>query len=739
MIIMIEIPKQLQDEKFRFMLINSREKTPFESEWNTKNNYSYNYSKLLEHLSKNGNYGILCGDGLVVVDSDSEKLDDALQKLSATFTVKTSKGKHYYFFCKNCEKSFTIIKNKKHYGEVQSTGRCVVGPNSIHPSGIIYQVINDVPIAEVIFEQLKESLKDFIPKNKFSKVSITTKVGMKTIPNNIKELIENGVEEGQRNFNTWLIVKELCNLRYDPLVIEKIVLDFNAKCKPPRGINEVRNHTNYLLKNPEYLSDKLTKDEIEKLMEQEITKEDEEKISFDIAIPEEFKTMVLQLIIDEEKDRATEVITKFIKNTQHIHTVRDDEYAEVWIYRDGVYIPHGRTYIKEFCREILGDAYTLQFANLVINKIEVDTYIDSKDFFVNTNIEEIGVENGLLNIITKEIKPFTPEKIFFNKLPVKYDPTAICPNIDKHFEAVLKNQKEDKKVMYEWFGFTLLREYKIEKGLMLIGDGRNGKGKTLSLWKRFLGPENCVGITLQQFETDQFALGELLNKLANLAGDIDKRALKTAGSFKNLRGRDAITVARKFLPRVTFVNYAKLVFCANELPITYDSSPAFWNSWVLLEFPYTFVSQKEYDALEDKTNYRVADPNIVDKLTTPEELSGLLNKALEGLERILKQGDFSYSKTVAEVKDLWIRKSDSFQAFVMDKTELDYDGFVEKKVLRKVYNEYCREYKVKALGDKHIKNMLSEMGVGDSRRVVENESMSEQYVWVWEGIKLKTL
>lgn len=476
------------------------------------------------------------------------------------------------------------------------------------------------------------------------------------------------------------------------------------------------------------------------VVEQETSKENiRNKITFDVVIPEEFKTEILQLLIDGEKNEATERIADFIENNQHIHVVRDDEYSEMWIYRDGIYIPHGKTYIKEFCRDILGDAYTLQFANLVINKIEVDTYIDSKNFFVNTNIDEIAVENGLLNIFTRELKPFTPEKIFFNKLPVKYDPMAVCPSIDKHLEAVLKNQEEDKKVMYEWFGFTLLREYRIEKGLMLVGVGRNGKGKTLVLWKRFLGPENCVGITLQQFESDQFALGELLNKLANLAGDIDKKALKSTGAFKNLRGRDTITVARKFLPRVTFVNYAKLVFCANELPITYDSSPAFWNSWVLLEFPYTFVSQKEYDALEDKTNYKIADPNIVDKLATPEELSGLLNKALEGLDRILKQGDFSYSKTVAEVKDLWIRKSDSFQAFITDKIELDYDGFIEKKELRKVYNEYCREYKIKALGDKHIKMILSEMGVSDDRRVIEDESRPAQYVWVWEGIKLKTL
>jgi hypothetical protein len=100
---MIDIPRHLQDEKFRFVLIKPREKTPFEPEWTIKNNYRYNDFKLAFHLSKDGNYGILCGDGLVIVDADTVELNDAMKKLPATFTVKTGNldlnRHHYYFIC----------------------------------------------------------------------------------------------------------------------------------------------------------------------------------------------------------------------------------------------------------------------------------------------------------------------------------------------------------------------------------------------------------------------------------------------------------------------------------------------------------------------------------------------------------------------------------------------------------------------------------------------------------------
>jgi len=37
--------------------------------------------------------------------------------------------------------------------------------------------------------------------------------------------------------------------------------------------------------------------------------------------------------------------------------------------------------------------------------------------------------------------------------------------------------------MFELFGFLLYKNYFIEKGVMFIGDGRNGKGKTINLMK----------------------------------------------------------------------------------------------------------------------------------------------------------------------------------------------------------------------------------------------------------------
>ena len=139
------------------------------------------------------------------------------------------------------------------------------------------------------------------------------------------------------------------------------------------------------------------------------------------------------------------------------------------------------------------------------------------------------------------------------------------------------------------------------------------------------------------------------------------------------------------------------------------------------------ISEKEQE------NHRILDPDIIDKITSEEELSGLLNLALDGLDRLLKNRDFSYSKNTSEVKEMWIRKSDSFTAFCYDHLEGDFDSSISKKDLRRFFYKYCRNHKLRGASDKGIKITLENLfGVSET----QNGDMRER---VWEGIQLKNM
>ena len=483
---------------------------------------------------------------------------------------------------------------------------------------------------------------------------------------------------------------------------------------------------------------KITEKAFEIIKEEELRKKEEIQKEFmqnkEIKENEEYtlKMEVLSLLAQRKRRQATEKIVKYIEGKNYIYTIKDDAKSEVWIYQEGIYKPNGKSHIAEECRRILEENFTAQLMNEILIKIESDTYIEPEKFFKNNYIEEIPVQNGILNVKTKKLSPFNPKKIFFNKLPIKYNPEADCPNIKKHFMDVLKN-KEDYKVMFEVFGFLLYKDYFIEKAVMFVGDGRNGKGKTIDLMKRFLGADNCCSVPLTQLSEGGFRVWDLFGKMANLAGDLSSNALKDTAMLKQTTGRDLIGADRKNKSTVNFVNYAKHIFACNELPRVYDFSRGFWERWVLFEFPYTFVKKEVYDKLttEEKKKYKIMDAFIIDKLTTEEELSGLLNRAIEGLHNILKQKDFSYSTGVEEIKKFWIRKSDSFTSFAMDHLEEDYNSSLSKPRLRKAFSRYCKENKIRGVSDRNIKTVLEEM-FGVTER--QDWEIKER---VWDGVKFK--
>lgn len=442
---------------------------------------------------------------------------------------------------------------------------------------------------------------------------------------------------------------------------------------------------------------------------------------------------VILLIKSKERSKATELIVKDFEKKNYIYTTKDDKSSEMWIYKDGIYLPEGKSYIKEFCRIILGYFYTSQLSNDVIEKIMADTFIEKEKFFINDNIYEIPIIEGILNIRTKEISPFSPKKIFFNKLNIRYNEDAKCPNIINHFKNILK-EEEDYKVLLEIFGYCLLKENIFEKAFMFVGDGRNGKGKTLELLKRFVGIDNCSGVALGEMSNDSFKISEMFGKMVNLAGDIDNTDLKNTGLFKSITGRDMISAKRKFKNDIKFTSYAKNIFACNELPRVYDLSKGFWSRWILLEFPYEFIEEIEFNKLTEKQREykKIKDINIIKNLTTDDELSGLLNESLKHLNNLLNNKKFSYSKGTQEIKDIWIRKSDSFTAFCFDFLEESPDNRIKKTTLKRMFYDYRKKHKLKGASDKSIKITLENLfGVGEVR---DWQSGS----WMWEGIKLKS-
>jgi hypothetical protein len=181
----IKIPTQLEEfPGARFILIDKTEgkgKKPKERKWTTENNYDSKHPRLYGHIRCSRNYGIATGFGwLQCIDVDEEeRLRELgiLDKLPPTLTVKTGGGGlHYWYKIVGLKKRMILYdpevrdtENEDQYlhlGEIQSMGNYAIGPNCIHNSGNRYEIINDVPIAEIDYQLLLDIIKPLRTKKK---------------------------------------------------------------------------------------------------------------------------------------------------------------------------------------------------------------------------------------------------------------------------------------------------------------------------------------------------------------------------------------------------------------------------------------------------------------------------------------------------------------------------------------------------------------------------------------------
>lgn len=478
-----------------------------------------------------------------------------------------------------------------------------------------------------------------------------------------------------------------------------------------------------------------TPSEIQKKPLLEINLEEIQKENY-IENESALRQEVYSCLLRREKDQATEILSSTLKSITKFYATQFDEANEIYYYQDGITKPEGRTYIKAYCRKILEEAYTEQLANRVIAKIEADSYVEQKNFLKRHYLNEIATKNGILNILTKEVLPYSSQKIFFNKINAFYNPNAKCPKIDAFFKEILPDEN-DVKTLYEIFGYCLIGGYPIQKIILFIGEGGNGKGQALELLRQFIGPENYSAIQLQNFERSEFKEAELFNKLANIGADISDQPLKTTAKIKGLSGGDSVSASRKFKQDMVFTNEAKLIFSANKLPKTYDLTHAFFRRWIYLVFPYKFLTTEEINSLstKEKEKAKIKKDDVIKGLLDEEEKSGLLNEALSGLDRLLTQGTFTSSQTSEKTKDWWVRESDSFLAFCWEKLETAESEleFIRKDDLRRNYQKFCKEHRLVAEGDQHIHEIMTrEVKAWESRLSTEDQER------VWKGVKFKT-
>lgn len=359
--------------------------------------------------------------------------------------------------------------------------------------------------------------------------------------------------------------------------------------------------------------------------------------------------------------------------------IATDEKSDLRYYNEekGIWEPDGKEKLQSITIDKLKGYWKSHYTSETEKHIRYSNYVPIEK--IGGPLNKIVVQNGVYNLDLKQLEPFDPDIYAITALPIKYDVTNDCPKIIKFLSEVV-SQENIQKIL-EIIGYCLYKSYPLARIFIFTGTGRNGKSVLINLITQFLGPANTSSVDIQNLTDDSFRSAELFGKLANINGDLPPKPIKDTGLIKKCTGQDPLTVAKKYQQPFQFYNHAKLIFAANQIPRTYDNSDAMHRRLDVIEFPNKFESD------DPKT-----DPNLLEKLITENELSGLFNRATDALERLLDQGRFSNETSIEERKLDYIKRSDPVHYFALTyiQQNTDPEYYITKSQLYDNYVYMCR-------------------------------------------------
>ena len=396
----------------------------------------------------------------------------------------------------------------------------------------------------------------------------------------------------------------------------------------------------------------------------------------------------------------------------HIATIEETD--EMLWCSQGVYIPGAEQKIQAELQTLAQFDLDNHTRSEVMRTIRSMTYKPREEFDKDANI--LNLKNCLLNVETGEFSEHSWEYLSRVQLPVYYDKTATCPNILRFLRSALG--PDEFKVVIRMVGYLLICSSKYEKAFMNTGIGANGKSTWLKTLKAFLGADNISNVSLQEIVSGRFAAASLDGKLANIFPDLKAERLADTGIFKALVSGDRVHVQKKHQNGYSMENYAKLIFSANSLPETSDDSHAFYRRWCIISWNHVFEGEEK-------------DENLLAKLTTEEELSGLLNVALVGLKRLRAEHGFEDTDR-EEIRKQYQNGASKINDFIEERCTLDSDLQTPTFAIHEDYDRYCKAsganfYDITDFGKK-----LKVLGIERKRK---RKSGDREYVYSGIGLK----
>ncbi len=354
-----------------------------------------------------------------------------------------------------------------------------------------------------------------------------------------------------------------------------------------------------------------------------------------------------------------------------------------YMNKNNCWEPIEEAHIKSIILELLQGSYSQGKMKNIIDIMKVKTSKSDDEINLSEKKGLLNCINGFLDIKTMKLQKHcakTNDYYSTNQFTVNYSPGASCPRWLQFLEEIFDGDadKVDKiALLQEFMGLCLTTDVKHQKALFLLGNGSNGKSIILDILEAILGKTNSSSLDFEQLGK-QFMTSQLMNKLLNVCNDIDYKSTTSYGAFKRIVTGETILADRKNREPVKFKPHCKLIFAANRLPQTTDTSKGYFRRLFILKLNNSFEGVRK-------------DKDLKGKLLA--EIDGIFLWVIYGLQRLNETERFTHPKSSEDELEKYLENSNSVIAFVRETCEIREakDHWVIYQELYDAYKKFCNE------------------------------------------------
>jgi putative DNA primase/helicase len=287
----------------------------------------------------------------------------------------------------------------------------------------------------------------------------------------------------------------------------------------------------------------------------------------------------------------------------------------------------------------------------------------------------IVFRNGVLNVLTDEFLELTPTLWVQGGMGYDWQPDAKCPKWDKFLGEIFPKDAQSRDCVEEILGYGMTEETKFQKGFLMVGPPRSGKGTLAYIQRLLIGGTAYVGLSFNSWLSNQFSKEALIGRKVGVFPDVRFKPGKLYGQVwdaggithtsaelvLNITGEDPITIPRKYLKDWHGKLALKLWLLANDPPNLNDTSGVLPLRFIKLLFTESFLGREDVDL----------------RAKLAAELPGIAVRCVRAYRRLLQRGRFIQPESGKALAQDVARVSNPYAEFAQDYLVLEPGATVE--------------------------------------------------------------